>query len=113
VYPGTALLKSSIARMTMVATHFRIIPMALTLPFERLRQYFCYDTHNLTAIASIEPWEYTSSERRLDVVKAGAPHTASLSPDDDACQFPGGVWANHLYVPLSIPSLFPSDVEQG
>jgi hypothetical protein len=90
----------------MIPTHFRIVPMAITFPFERIRQCSWYDTHHLPGIASLELWECSSRAWRLDMWKANAPHTASLSPDDDACQFPGGVWARHLYVPFSITYLF-------
>jgi hypothetical protein len=75
--------------MTMVPTHFRIIPMALTLPFGRIRQYCWYDTHNLPGIASLEPGECTSRERRLDVGKADAPHPAPLLPTTIPVNFRG------------------------
>jgi hypothetical protein len=39
--------------------------------------------------------------------EADAPHTYPFSPDNYNCQFPGGVWANYLYIPLSITYLLP------
>jgi hypothetical protein len=52
------------------------------------------------------------------VLRSGASSLASRVPSpfpatERACQFLGGVWADVLYVPIFITSLFPSDVELG